>query len=134
MNCNCESTAPAATEQTAGAQRVSAREVFKPLVDIFETDNEFVVLGDFPGVKENDVDVRFEDGTLNIRARVADRPMTGKRPLSQEYGIGDFERSFRIGDGIAVEQISAELANGVLTLHLPKIERVKARKITVRTS
>ena len=49
-----------------------------------------------------------------------------------EYGIGDFYRSFTISETIDAEKISAELHNGVLTLHLPKVEAVKPRKIAVK--
>ncbi len=51
-----------------------------------------------------------------------------------EYGIGDFHRAFEVSETIDVERISAEYRDGVLTLHLPKLEKVKTRKIEVRGS
>jgi HSP20 family molecular chaperone IbpA len=50
-----------------------------------------------------------------------------------EYGIGDFHRVFTIGEAIETERISAELKNGVVTVHLPKSEIVKPRQIEVKS-
>jgi HSP20 family protein len=47
-------------------------------------------------------------------------------------GVGDYHRSFTIGEAIDAEKISAEMHNGVLTLHLPKSEKVKPRRIEVK--
>ena len=52
--------------------------------------------------------------------------------LYGEYGIGDFYRAFTIGEAIDSKKISAELKNGVLTIHLPKTEAVKPRRIEVQ--
>jgi HSP20 family protein len=54
--------------------------------------------------------------------------------LYGEYGIGDFFRTFTIGETIDADKISAELKDGVLTLHLPKTEAVKPRRIEVQSS
>lgn len=147
MNCGCnENTGTTAVNTTtntgastsacecAPAARTRAKEVFKPAIDIHETAEGFTVQADVPGVREQDVDVRFEEGTLTIRASVGSREQAGRRALVQEYGVGDFERSFRIGEGVDVERISAEIKDGVLTLRLPKAERIKPRKIEVRTA
>jgi HSP20 family protein len=104
--------------------------VFTPRFDIWETDDELVLYGDLPGVHPNDLDVRFEDGQLSLHGRVAPR-QSGVEYLAGEYGIGDFHRSFAIGEAIDTDKISAELKNGVLTLCLPKSEAVKPRRIQV---
>jgi HSP20 family protein len=104
---------------------------FTPRVDILETDEESLLLADLPGVTPEDVDVRFENGELIIGGRCASRHQGAKYLLS-EYGVGDFYRAFTISDHIDWQKISAELKNGVLTVHLPKAETVKPRKITVK--
>lgn len=53
--------------------------------------------------------------------------------LLREYGVSDFHRVFEVSENIDVERITAEHADGVLVLHLPKAERAKTRKIDVRS-
>ncbi len=103
---------------------------YTPRVDILETEDELVLLADLPGVKEGDVDIRFENGELTLHARRAPSKMTGT--VLWENEAGDFFRAFRISEQIDSGKISAEMKNGVLTLHLPKVEAAKPRKITVR--
>ena len=104
---------------------------FTPRVDIMETEEESLLLADLPGVKPEDVDVRFDNGELIIDGRCAPRHQ-GANYLLFEYGVGDFYRAFTISEQIDWQKISAELKNGVLTVHLPKAETVKPRKITVK--
>jgi HSP20 family molecular chaperone IbpA len=120
------------TQATPLATRETTREiVFTPRVDILEKEDELVVLADLPGVKADDVEVKFERGELTLHAKCSPR-WTGRRGLQTEYGIGDFWRTFTVSEEIDSTKISAELRNGVLTLHLPKIEQVKPRKIAVK--
>ena len=104
---------------------------FTPLVDVRETEEESLLLADLPGVKPEDVDVRFDNGELIIDGRCAPRHQ-GANYLLSEYGVGDFYRAFTISEQIDWQRISAELKAGVLTVHLPKAETVKPRKITVK--
>jgi HSP20 family protein len=104
---------------------------YTPRVDIVETEAELLLLADLPGVKPEDVDVRFDNGELIIDGRCAPRH-EGANYLLSEYGVGDFYRAFSISQRIDWQKISAELKNGVLTVHLPKAETVKPKKITVK--
>lgn len=104
---------------------------FTPRVDIMGTEEEALLLADLPGVKPEDVDVHFENGELIVNGRCAPRH-EGANHLLSEYGVGDFYRAFTISEQIDWQKISAELKNGVLTVHLPKAETVKPRKITVK--
>ena len=63
---------------------------------------------------------------------VAHRQADGAKYLRQEYGLGDFRRTFRVSEHIDSARISAEYHDGVLTLHLPKVEAVKPRKIQIK--
>jgi HSP20 family molecular chaperone IbpA len=105
---------------------------FSPRFDIWETDDELVLTGDLPGVNTDDLEVRFEDRELVIHGKVASRHADVEF-LYGEYGTGDFYRSFTVGESIAAEKIWAELKNGVVTIHLPKSDDVKPRRIEIKS-
>ncbi len=102
-----------------------------PRVDILEKDEELLLMADLPGVKADDVDIRYENGELSLVGR-REPSHTDKRRSSWEYEVATYQRTFRLGENIAADKISAELKHGVLTLHLPKVEAVRPRKITVK--
>lgn len=115
----------------ATAEQTRDNPMFTPRFDIFENDDELILWGDLPGVTSENLDIDFEKNELTIRGHVEPRE-EGAQYLLAEYGVGDFYRAFTIGEAIDTEKISAELNNGVLTLHLPKTENVKPRKIAVK--
>jgi len=123
------------TEEThddvAPVERTLGGTTYSPRFDIWENDDEMILYGDLPGVMPEDMDVRFENPVLTIHGKVRPRHNDIKL-LHAEYGIGDFHRTFTIGEAIATERISAELKNGVVTVHLPKSEKVKPRRIEVK--
>ena len=106
---------------------------YTPRVDIYETPDEVVLQCDMPGVKPQDVDLRFEKGELTLYGKVVPRQFPPDY-LDEEYGVGDFYRSFAIAPEIDSDKISAEYRDGVLTLHLPKQERVKPKRIAVKAN
>jgi len=104
--------------------------VFEPRVDIAEAGDVMLLHVDLPGVKSEDVDVRFEDRELRIRGQVTPAA-TGRRFLLKEYGVGDYYRAFSVTDDVDAEGIRADLSGGVLTVRLPKAEALKQRRIRV---
>lgn len=102
---------------------------YVPRFDLVETPEQFVLYGDLPGVKPEDVEVQFENDELSIHGKVGHRDKT--KFLRQEYGLGDYHRKFSVGDAIDSTQIKAELKQGVLTVHLPKREVLKPKRIEV---
>lgn len=115
------------------AERVRSGRTYLPNVDIAERPDEFLVTADVPGARAEDIDVNYERGTLTIEARVERRQDPQRTDfLCREYGVGDFHRTFQIGEGIDASRIEAEVKDGVLVLHLPKAEAVRPRKIAVR--
>jgi HSP20 family protein len=92
-----------------------------PRVDVVETDNEFLVFADMPGTKPEEVDIRFEQGELTVHGRRS----------SRRDDFAAYHRVFSIADTVAADRISADLRAGVLTIHLPKVEAVKPKRITV---
>jgi len=104
---------------------------FTPRVDIYETDEELTLHADVPGVKADDVDLRFERGELILQGRVQPRQRPGQ-VLINEYEEGDFYRVFQIHESIDNTRIAAECKNGELIVHLPKAEAAKPRQVRVR--
>jgi HSP20 family protein len=106
---------------------------YRPNVDIVEKADELLLVADMPGTRGEEIDVRYEDGQLSIRAPVIGRQADDVRFLLREYGVGDYFRTFRVSEQIDASRIAAGYADGVLTLHLPKVEAAKPRKIAVNS-
>jgi len=116
---------------TGAADDGNSGVVARPRVDILETEHEILLLADMPGVKPADVDVRFENGELTIHGRRT-ATQNAKRRVLWEYEPAHYHRAFRLAEDVAADRIEAELKNGVLSVHLPKAEAAKPRKIAVR--
>jgi HSP20 family molecular chaperone IbpA len=121
-------------EEVASAEHTRSGACYRPNVDILEKADELVVLADLPGATGDSIDVDFEDGTLTIYAKVEPRQDPDREFLAREYGVGDFHRTFHVSETVDASKITAEYADGVLTLHLPKAESAKPRKIAVKTN
>ncbi len=113
-------------------ERIRSGRVYRPNVDICESDDELTLFADMPGTSSDGIEINFENGTLAIHGKVEARQQ-GRESLLREYGIGDFYRSFQVDESVASDRISAEYADGVLILHLPKVEAAKPRKIAVQS-
>ncbi len=119
-------------ESNCGCAPTTAVRNYQPAADVIERPDRFQIVADVPGARQEDIDIRVEENTLTLHARVAERAQPG-RALRSEYNVGDFRRMFRLGEGIDATQISAELAHGVLTVNLPKREQSRSRRIEVKT-
>jgi HSP20 family molecular chaperone IbpA len=119
-------------QDVATVERTRGATSYSPRVDIVENGDELVLYVDLPGVEQEDLDLRFEHGELIIEGRVQPRH-NEKRLVHAEYGIGDFYRTFSINEVIDSTKVSAEITGGVLTVHLPKTEAVKPRRIEVKS-
>jgi HSP20 family protein len=112
-------------------QEMDMGSVSRPACDILETADELLLLADMPGVKSDDVDVRFENGELTIHGRRSNI-RSDRRAILSEYEATHTHRTFRVTQDVAAERIHAELKNGLLTVHIPKAESAKPRKIAVK--
>jgi len=115
-----------------GSERTRSRPVFVPRADIYETQDNVVLLVDMPGVASDGVDITLEKRTLAIRGYAADQPHANYRQVYAEYASGDYERVFTLSEDIDREGIEASQKNGVLRLVLPKAAPAKARKIQLK--
>ena len=107
---------------------------YVPSADILEHNDGYTMNFDMPGVNPNDTDITFEDGVLTVEGRVARTAddNTTRNYLVREYGIGHFRRSFTIRSAIDSNAIKGELKNGQLTIHIPKAQAARTKKIIVR--
>lgn len=105
---------------------------YLPACDVIEKESELLLLADMPGVRAEDIEISFERGLLTIHATGTPKREAGRKYLHREYGVGDYHRSFQIGDEIDAGRIEADFKSGVLTLRLPKSVDVLPRKIAVK--
>ena len=117
------------TEET---ERTRECRCFIPSSDIYELDDQIVIVADVPGVDENSIDVRIEKNILTINALVDPALPQGYSLSFAEYEVGDFQRSFRLSDEIDRKKIQASVKDGVLRLYLPKAKEALMRKISVK--
>lgn len=127
-----EKTVPSVHAEATPARREDTRAQERYItapVDIFETKDGLTVVADLPGVEQKAVDVRVADGILTLQRRTAHAaPGT---PIEREDDLLHFYRQFEPPEEVDAEKIGAELKHSVLTLHLPKKEKTKPRRIDV---
>jgi HSP20 family protein len=114
----------------AGGQTLQA---WAPAVDVKESADEIVVTAELAGLRQEDVNVTVQNGVLTIsgekRPAVTERENAGYH--LQELHYGRFERSFSLPQSVAADGVRASLANGVLTVKLPKTAAAKPRRIKI---
>jgi HSP20 family protein len=103
-----------------------------PAVDVYENDEEILVVADMPGARSDSVTVKLEKEELLITAR-RDGDASGQL-LAGGRRDGEYRRTFLIPRGVDATRISAEMSQGVLKVHLPKSEAVKPRVIQVKVA
>ena len=112
-----------------------SRNEWLPAVDIRETDGEFLVTAELPGLTRKDVHVRLEDNVLTVEGeRKQEKEAKGERTHRVERIYGSFRRSFTLPDNVDAGSIRAECKDGVLTVHVPKrpVEKAKPLEIAVQ--
>ena len=118
---------------TAEVEPTHGGRSYIPTVDIVENKDELLLIADVPGATRDGIDIDYERGRLTVQARVTPRQSAERTNyVLQEYGVGDFSRSFQVGEGIDAGKIHAEISEGVLTVHLPKAAELKPRRIEVK--
>ncbi|MFO1159196.1 MAG: Hsp20/alpha crystallin family protein [Reyranellaceae bacterium] len=114
-----------------GGEQTRPTRSFLPVTDIYETDQALVVVMEMPGVDRKDIDIRIEDDVLTVEGRIDYAKYEGMEPLYTEYGVGPFARSFSLSHVIDQQKIAGSVADGVLTLNLPKVQRAQPRRIEI---
>ena len=106
------------------------REYLSPEVNIFETKEGYVVQAEMPGVNKEGLEITLEENEISIVGHRRQEALNGQ-PLFRESHDADYRRVFELDPAIDTSKISAKMDQGVLTLTLPKSEKVKPRKIAV---
>lgn len=134
MNTCCTPNTPARAEH--GARPAKTVASFTPAVDVIETEAEYRIVADLPGSAADDINLDFNDGVLTLNAPVRRRTPVGERTrvLANENPIGDFRRSFRVGEAVDAQSVTADYTSGVLTITLPKSQALRPRRIQVNTA
>ncbi len=105
-------------------------------IDVFQTDKALIIQSPIAGVEKNDLDIYLEDDILIIRGERKrediEEEIKDKDFFTQECYWGQFSRSLRLPlDNLDTDNISASMKNGILTISIPKIEKVKSKKIQI---
>lgn len=118
-------------ELTHAEERTEAGKFFSPYADIHETERAVVVTMEMPGVAKSSIDIQLDKGVLTVRGTIDSSRYESVQPLYTEYNVGNFVRTFTVSPKVDAANISATVADGVLTIELPKAKEAIARRIAV---
>ena len=124
-------TPPAAVN--AGPTRARPQRAVRtvlPRVDIYETERSYCLVADMPGVGAEGLEVTAERNALVIHGRVEPPAI---RPDYREFELGDYRRTFTLGEDLDANGVAATLRDGVLRVEIPKSPDAQPKKIPVRT-
>jgi HSP20 family protein len=120
------------TLSTSGREALTVAD-WMPTVDISETDSAYLIKAELPEVKKEDVKVTVENGVLTLQGeRRQEKEEKGKKYHRVERSYGSFARSFTLPESVDEGAVKAEYKDGMLSLHLPKTEKVKPKSIDVK--
>ena len=103
-----------------------------PLIDIYETNDDYFLVANMPGVAKEDVKVKVEEGDLVIMGRTDFLGEFQRKYLMKEIDSSNYYRKFKLSESVDEDKIDAKLENGKLFVHLPKVERVKPKNIEIK--
>jgi HSP20 family protein len=104
-----------------------------PNANVAETEHEYEVTLDLPGMKPDDIDIELEPGQLRIRGeKQQEQEPSGKKYHRVERFRGNFERVIPLAAAVDDDRVSAEYTYGVLKITIPKSDKSRARKISVK--
>ena len=119
------------TTFTAFASRPLA--AFAPQFEVKETKDAFIFKADLPGVEEKNIEVSLTGNRLTVSGfREEEERQESENFFAYERTFGNFTRAFTLPDGIVSDQVSADLKDGVLTLHIPKKPEHQPKKIAIK--
>ena len=107
--------------------------VWAPQTDLVETDENFQLRLDVPGMSKEDIDISLQNGTLTVSGeRTSERTDEGEDYVRVERAFGTFHRTFTLPDAVDHDNIEATYEDGVLSIHEPKTEESTRRQIEIQ--
>lgn len=119
-------------DEVLGTMREATASVPTMPMDLYRSGDHYVMHVDLPGVDPGSIDVAVEDRTLTIRAQRTARTDDDVQWLARERTTGTYVRQLSLGRGLALDQVEASYADGVLTLTIPVAEEARPRRIEVQ--
>jgi HSP20 family protein len=101
-------------------------------MDVYMTDEDLVLIAAGPGMPPEDVDITLAGDTLTLKGEIK-APLENVNYVIQERPFGKFQRTLRLNIPVQAEKAEASFERGILTLTVPKQEKVKPRTIEVKT-
>lgn len=120
-----------AVEKKSLIDQIKDEPVVVPFVNIYETDDDFNLSVNMPGVSKEDVQIKVEEMVLTTIGKRNVEKLANRKYILRETSIGNFYRTFNLSDTIDVEKIEASFSNGQLNIKLPKADKVKPRTIQI---
>jgi len=122
------------TKQEIVRREASGNEVASlfPPVDVIEDDNGITLTADLPGVTKENLAIRVDADMLTIEGAVTLGELQNMEPVYAEIRAAQYKRTFTLSRELDAAQIAASIKDGVLTLHVPKLEQAKPRRIEVK--
>jgi HSP20 family protein len=104
---------------------------FNPAIDVRASDTEVALVCDVPGVRQEDLEITLSNRVLTIKGtrRFDSGQQAEQVMLGRAYG--SFSRSYTLPEALDEEKLEAELADGVLTVRIPKLPKAQPRKIQI---
>lgn len=104
-----------------------------PAVDMLDRKDEVILRADLPGLEQKDIDVTVEEEVLTIRGeRKGEEEVKEEDYYCCERWAGSFERSLTLPAGVDTDKVKATFKNGILEVHLPKVEKAKGKKVEIK--
>ncbi len=122
------------SKNTESSNESKALPRVSPATDILEREDGFYVFMDLPGVKRKDLNIDINENELTVAGRALQGASEAESFLEVQFGPGEYVRAVSLSDRVDRERIKANLKDGVLTIHLPRLEKLAPRRIPVQTA
>ncbi len=108
---------------------------FDPVIDVKETEKNFLINAELPGLSKDDFKLTVENNSLTLEGeKKVEKEEKSDNPYRTERSYGAFKRVFRLTDSVDSKKIAADYTNGILSITVPKSEKAKPKQIEVKVS